>query len=335
MNRKDFLKRTTLASVAAGLPLATTTAIAKNVTAPNSCTLIPSETAGPFPLDLTENTYFFRQDIRESETGANLNVKIKVIGNSNCEPMANVRVNIWHCDKDGVYSGYATGNNPGSTSDKYLRGYQFTDANGEVEFVTIFPGWYTGRIAHIHFQVYVSSAYAAVSQMTFDIATKNAIYAAYSNLYTKGADPLSFSSDNIFADGYSLQLATLTPNTTTGGYDAYLEVTVQGTGVVGVGHIEKETAKVFELGQNYPNPYSDKTNVPITLKQPAQVKMELWNLSGQKVATVMEGYRPEGTFEVEINPIALGLPMGNYIYQFEAATDYGTYRMPKMMTMYK
>ena len=60
--------------------------------------------------------------------------------------MQNVRVNIWHCDKDGLYSGYNT-----ETSLTYLRGYQFTDANGEVEFITIFPGLYTGRTCHIHF----------------------------------------------------------------------------------------------------------------------------------------------------------------------------------------
>ena len=184
---------------------------------PNNCTLIPSETAGPFPLDLTANPFYFRQDVRENKTGVQLNLKLKIIGLSNCLPMQNARVNIWHCDKDGLYSGY--GDQQGLT---YLRGYQMTNANGEVEFVTIFPGWYTGRICHIHFQVFVSSSYAAISQLTFPIATKNAIYAANPSLYTKGADPLTFSNDNIFSDGYSYQLATLTPNIQMGGYDSYL-----------------------------------------------------------------------------------------------------------------
>ena len=36
---------------------------------------------------------------------------------------------------------------------KFLRGYQVTDASGRVDFVTIYPGWYPGRTAHIHFKI--------------------------------------------------------------------------------------------------------------------------------------------------------------------------------------
>ena len=60
-----------------------------------------------FPLDLTENTFFFRQDIREDRAGVPLRQKIRIVGADNCDPMPNVRVNIWHCDRDGDYSGYA------------------------------------------------------------------------------------------------------------------------------------------------------------------------------------------------------------------------------------
>ena len=182
----------------------------------------------------------------------------------------------------------------------------------------------------------MSSAYSAVSQLTFPIAAKNAVYAAAPALYTKGADPLSYSGDNIFSDGYALQIATLTPNTATGGYDSYLEISVQGSGTLGVGHIEKETFKVFEMGQNIPNPYASNTKVRIDLKQSSDVKMELWDLSGRKVGTVFEEQnKGVGIFEVDINPANFGLPAGNYIYQFEAANSSGVFRMPKMMTLAK
>ena len=337
MNRKDFLKGAGIAGL--GLALSNTpsaVAAEKKLQQTSTCSLIPSETAGPFPLDLSENTTFFRKDIRDSFPGVRLNVKIKVLGASNCQPMRNARVNIWHCDKDGIYSGYNNNMNRGDLNGKSFRGYQFTDANGEVEFTTIFPGWYQGRIAHIHFQVYVSSAYSAVSQFTFDIPTKNAIYAANPTIYTKGADPLQFSGDNIFSDGYTLQLAKLAPNTTTGGYDCTFEVTVQGTGTVGVGHIEKETAKVFEVGQNFPNPYRERTTVPFTLKQAAQVRLELWDLSGRKVATLLNNqFKTAGDYSVEVNLAALGLPTGSYVYQLVATTPNGTFSMPKMMTLAK
>ena len=331
MNRKEFLK-----SAGAGLGMVFVgkeLAAAPLVQQTSTCTLVPSETAGPFPLDLSENTAFFRKDIRETQQGVRLNLKLRIVGAGNCLPMRNVRVNIWHCDKDGVYSGYNVANNRGDANSKYLRGYQFTDANGEVEFTTIFPGWYTGRICHIHFQVYVSSTYSAVSQFTFDVAAKNALYTANRTIYAKGTDPLSYSQDNIFSDGYALQLATLTPNTTTGGYDSFMQVTVQGNGTTGVGHIEKETAKVFELGQNFPNPYRTTTTIPFTLKQAAIVRMELWDLSGRKVATVLpDEVRSAGEHTLEINPALWGLPIGNYMYQLVATTSQGTFVVPKMMT---
>lgn len=334
MNRKEFLRGVGLASVALTLPKVQLSAHPNPTIATEGlCTLIPSETAGPFPLDLTENTTFFRQDVREIQQGVQLNLRLKILGVNNCEPMQNVRVNIWHCSKEGVYSGYNTGNNPGDANATHLRGYQFTDANGEVEFITVFPGWYNGRICHIHFQVYVSSSYAAVSQLTFPLDAKNALYAANSSVYTKGVDPLSFSGDGIFADGYDTQVATLEANPDTGGYRSYLEVGVQGSGTTGVGHIERETAKVFELGQNFPNPYHDHTVIPVTIKQASHVRLELWDVSGKKVATVLEQYMEIGEHHINVDPSSMGLPTGTYIYQLEARNGNGVFRMPKVMTV--
>jgi len=332
-NRRDFLKLTGLAGAASLLPLGSLNA--KEIIAGEqaACTLIPTETAGPFPLDLTENTTFFRQTINENKTGVPFNLKLKIIGANNCQPMTNVRVNIWHCDKDGLYSGYSQSNNPGQAGLTYCRGYQFTDANGIAEFNTIFPGWYTGRICHIHFQVYVSSSYAAISQLTFDIAKKQAIYTANPSIYTNGTDPTSLSADNVFSDGYTYQLATLTPNSTTGGYDSYLEVTVKGTGVVtGLGNIEKENAKNFSLGQNFPNPYEGETTVPITLNLPSDVTLHIYDLQGKKVATIEKTMLAAGEHLIPLDMKALGLSISNYVYQLEVKNSNGVYHDCKMMT---
>ncbi|MFM2306991.1 MAG: hypothetical protein RLZZ367_1660 [Bacteroidota bacterium] len=333
MKRKDILKGLGVAGLASVLPISKVKAAAYQLQQAGSCVIIPTETAGPFPLDLTANTTFFRQDVREDRAGVQLNVKMKILGDSNCAALPNVRVNIWHCDKDGSYSGYDNSMNPGQAGLTYLRGYQMTDANGEVEFVTIFPGWYSGRICHIHFQVYVSSVYAAISQMSFDIATKNAIYAANSSVYTKGADPMTFASDNIFSDGYNYQLATLTPNATTGGYDAYLEVTVQGTGTTtGLASLEPETGGQFKLGQNFPNPYAGKTNIPFTLISPAQVQLDLFDLQGRKVATINKGTLAQGEHTLTLDVSALGIARSNYIYQLQVSNSNGVFRQCKMMT---
>ncbi len=330
MDKRAFLKTTGMLGMVSLLPLGKV--LARNAASSSICTLIPAETAGPFPLDLTANSFYFRQDVRETKTGVQLNLRLKIFGIGNCLPMPNLRVNIWHCDKDGLYSGYSQTNNVGQAGLTYLRGYQMTDANGEVEFITILPGWYSGRICHIHFQVYVSSSYAAVSQLTFDIPTKNAIYAANGSLYTRGADPETFASDNIFSDGVTYQLASLTPNATTGGHDSYLEVGIQGNGTLGVGNLEKETAKQFALGQNFPNPYAMETTIPFYLRLPADVTLDLYDLSGKKVATVNRTNLSAGDQQIHLNMNGLGLATANYAYQMEIRNANGVFRTCKMMT---
>ena len=44
-------------------------------------------------------------------------------------------------------------NREDTSKQTWLRGYQVTDANGQVKFTTIVPGWYNGRTPHIHFKV--------------------------------------------------------------------------------------------------------------------------------------------------------------------------------------
>lgn len=330
MKRKAFLQSLGLAGVSSLLPdslLKASPATSRQAPAPPDCVLIPSETAGPYPLDLTENSFYFRQDVREDRTGVQLNLKMRVIGLENCLPMQNLRVNIWACDKDGNYSGYQT-----EVGQTYLRGYQMTDAEGYVTFTTIFPGWYNGRICHIHFQVYVSSVYAAVSQLTFPIDIKNQIYADNATLYTKGADPLSFSTDGIFADGYTLQLASLTPNPDGNGYDAYLEVAIQGSGTSVLATLTPETGGQFKLGQNTPNPFSIETTVPFHLANTSEVLLELWDTMGRKVASINGGRMSAGDQSIKVNFNSLGIPVANYAYQLQVTNENGTYRQSKLMT---
>lgn len=335
MNRRDSLRLIGLGGAASILPFSLLKADDDTQGSARSCVLIPTETAGPFPLDLTENTTYFRQDLVEDRTGVPLNVKLKIVGLSNCLPMQNVRVNIWHCDKDGLYSGYDVSNNAGQAGKTYLRGYQMTDADGEVEFSTIFPGWYNGRICHIHFQVYVSTSYSAISQMTFDVDTKNAIYAANSSLYTKGSDPMSLASDNIFSDGYAYQMATLTENSNTGGYDAYIEVTVQGEGVLGLGNAEKLAAKQLTLGQNFPNPFSTNTTVPFSITQSSRVILELYGLQGNLLTTIVDEELIPGDYNIEIPFESLGIKPQSSLYQLRVINDSGMFVDGKLMTSIK
>ncbi len=333
MDKRQFLKTTGLIGVASLLPFGKTFSSGKNNN--GNCDLVPSETAGPYPLDLSSNASMFRTDIRENQPGADTLVKLKIIGSSNCLPMQNCRVDIWHCNAYGYYSGYTTSGQMGSQNNAgqtWLRGIQMTDANGEVQFLTKFPGWYSGRVSHIHFQVFLSSVLQVTSQLTFPIAEKNQIYTTVAPYSTYGADPVSPSNDNVFSDGYALQMATLTFNTFTNQYETYLEATINGTGTTGLQKLEPETGGQFKLAQNFPNPFVEETVISFNLKFPSDIKIELWDVTGKKTAEISRENMNAGDHSIPVNLKALGIPIANYVYQLEVTNINGSFRQCKMMT---
>jgi protocatechuate 3,4-dioxygenase beta subunit len=192
------------------------------------CSAIPEETAGPFPGDgsngpnvLTEDG-IVRGDIRPSfgaasgrAEGVPATLDLAVLDSANgCAPLAGAAVYVWHCDRDGQYSLYS----PGAAGENYLRGVQAADSGGAVSFTTIFPGCYSGRWPHVHFEVYPSVADATgggsvltTSQLAIPEDACNQVYAAdgYAQNVSNLAS-LTLESDNVFADGSGQQLATAT-----------------------------------------------------------------------------------------------------------------------------
>lgn len=122
-----------------------------------SCVVRPEVTEGPYYVDEDLN----RSDIRaDPGTGAvkdgallALTFRVMRVTGTACAPLEGAKVEIWHCDAAGVYSDVS---DPGfdTTGQKFLRGYQVTDANGQATFTTIYPGWYSGRAVHIHFKIH-------------------------------------------------------------------------------------------------------------------------------------------------------------------------------------
>jgi hypothetical protein len=83
----------------------------------------------------------------------------------------------------------------------------------------------------------------------------------------------------------------------------------------------------FELSQNYPNPIQlsgfhssavtkASTRIPVLLAAGVYVELNVFNLLGQKVATVFRGYLPAGKHEFTFD--GSGLPVGIYFYRLEA-----------------
>ena len=64
------------------------------------------------------------------------------------------------------------------TNVHFLRGRQTTDANGQVTFTSIFPGWYNGRATHIHVHVYSANGTSLkVTQIAFPEGAGTAVAA--------------------------------------------------------------------------------------------------------------------------------------------------------------
>lgn len=74
-----------------------------------------------------------------------------------------------------------------------------------------------------------------------------------------------------------------------------------------------EKDKVVELSPNYPNPFNARTNIPYSLPQDSYVRLEIFDMLGKKVQTVVNGNRQRGRYVEQIN--ANELSSGVYIYR--------------------
>lgn len=259
MNRRAALRRlgsaglllspSAWSSVGCGDAIEPETLIGAGSGTVSSCTVIPSETAGPYPGDGTNGpnvlvaSGIVRADIRSSfgsagttvAPGAPLTITLQLVNtSSSCAALSGFAIYLWHCNATGGYSLYSTG----VTTQNYLRGVQMTDGTGRVSFTTIFPGCYSGRWPHAHFEIYRSlslattgSAALKTSQLALPEAVCREVYgsATYGSVYTGSTSNLNgvtLASDNVFSDTRAAtQLATVSGNASSG-YGATLVVGV-------------------------------------------------------------------------------------------------------------
>jgi protocatechuate 3,4-dioxygenase beta subunit len=180
-----------------------------------ACAATPSETEGPFPTKIPSSLVL--ADFRSDRTGVTLTVKLTILNkNQGCTALPGAFVDIWHCDKDGSYSEYGgTGMQSANyTAVHFLRGRQTSDANGQVGFTTIFPGWYPGRATHIHVHIYDTSGNSLlVTQLAFPEGANSGVTLvnnSTANGYTKGMSGYTTNSkDNVFSDSYTYELASV------------------------------------------------------------------------------------------------------------------------------
>ena len=139
-------------------------------------------------------------------------------------------VDIWNANATGTYSGISTSGNYAADglNSTYLRGVQFTDAEGVVAFETIVPGHYDGRATHIHVLAHANSTILAngtlanntgsvshIGQLFLPEALRSAVEAVYP--YSSNIQAITSNDDDMWAPA---QAGT--------DYDPYIEYTYLG-----------------------------------------------------------------------------------------------------------
>jgi protocatechuate 3,4-dioxygenase beta subunit len=141
-------------------PLPELSATQRSASTNLTCTLRPSLTdvegtpqqiEGPYFVDGMANRSDIRSDTSDGsvQDGIPLSLILNVYdiedNNGSCIPLSDAKVDIWHANSQGVYSGVQ---DAGTGQNNFLRGYQMTDGNGTVQFTTIYPGWYVAEDVH-------------------------------------------------------------------------------------------------------------------------------------------------------------------------------------------
>jgi protocatechuate 3,4-dioxygenase beta subunit len=191
ITRRDLLTGITFACAAAPLRAESPTA---------SCVLTPVTGDGPYYFD----PKLVRSNIAEQQTGTPLSLDLRVVSAKDCSAIHNARVDVWHSNARGIYSGYEGQRGVGERSDvsaakqTFLRGTQITNRDGLTQFRTIYPSWYYGRTPHIHFKVFLQPREVAVSQIYFPDDVSDRVYAGSKDYVPRSRSRNTYNNDDMF-----------------------------------------------------------------------------------------------------------------------------------------
>jgi len=141
--------------------------------------------------------------------------------------------------------------------------------------------------------------------------------------YKGSADPIGSSNDSISVkigvygtdDGFTTTENLLITSDNT-------ELTVQiGVGVEVAIDDSGITPFEFALHQNYPNPFNPETNIQIDVAEKSHVTVAIFNIMGQKVATLVNGTMDQGIYHIKWSGLSdqgISLPSGMYFYEMKS-----------------
>lgn len=195
ITRRAAISGLAAAPAALALP-AKATALAAG---PGVCVLTPESVEGPFYFDPA----LVRSDITEGRAGAALELRLTLLDAADCKPVPGARLDVWHCDAVGEYSGFdqtAASDRRSGKRATFLRGTQFSGADGVAAFRTIYPGWYPGRTPHIHLKAFLNRNEVLTTQVYFPDALTDRVYASVAAYRRKSKRDTTNATDGILAE---------------------------------------------------------------------------------------------------------------------------------------
>lgn len=164
------------------------------------CVITCGATLGPCYY----NANLVRRDITETsngKVGLPTRLGFRIVNADTCEPVPNASIDIWHTDNNGIYSApistFCNGSDPTVQSQRFGRGIQTTNADGWAYFDSFFPGWYSGRVTHIHATIRVGTTAMVTTQFFFADRVAEYVYRSHPNYSHRPNRSTTNATDNV------------------------------------------------------------------------------------------------------------------------------------------
>ncbi len=173
-------------------------------TASDVCTLTCGATLGP----CYANVNLVRRNITSGIAGLPTRLAFRIVNADTCLPMEGATVEIWHTNRDGNYSALSGMCSSDSTtlSQNFGRGIQVSNADGWVYFDSVFPGWYSGRVTHMHLQVRIGTTSIVTTQFFFADHVAETIYRNHPLYNHRPSRDTTNATDNVIGGALSRSL---------------------------------------------------------------------------------------------------------------------------------
>jgi len=109
----------------------------------------------------------------------------------------------------------------------------------------------------------------------------------------------------------------------------------QAQTLLSVGESDAKVPTRFELAQNYPNPFNPTTIINYQISTLSEVRLELFDVLGRKVATLVNARQNEGSYSLVLNSARWALSSGTYFYRLQARSSSGEFVETRKMMLIK